>query len=109
MAPPAGRPTKKSGRFTKRTRNSNGRDRKAEHAAKKAKVAVRADDDKVTNSISNDDKVTTSAQHMQVLDLLQDTIVTEDTMYKDYEDNHFLTAKVKEEIGNFFDRKDKAK
>jgi hypothetical protein len=73
-------------------------------------VLVPVDEDKVTNSISDDDKVTTTAQHVQVPDLvLQDTIVAEDTTYKDYEDNHFLTAKVKEELGDFFDRKDESK
>jgi hypothetical protein len=38
MAPTAGQPTKKSGWFTKRTQNGNGRDRKAERAAKRAKT-----------------------------------------------------------------------
>jgi hypothetical protein len=118
MAPPpaAGRPAKKSGRFTKRTRNGNGRDRKAERAAKRAKtmvVPVPVDADAVTNSISEDDEATTTAQHVQVLDLdllqQQDIIVAEDTTYEDYEDNHFLTAEVKEELGNFFDRKEEAK
>jgi hypothetical protein len=67
------------------------------------------DEDEVTNLISDDDKVTTTAQHVQVLDLdLQDIIVAEDTTYEDYEDNHFLTAEVKEELSNFFDRKDEA-
>jgi hypothetical protein len=65
----------------------------------------------VTNLISDECEVTTTAQHVQVLDLdlLQDIIVAEDTRYEDYEDNHFLTAKVKEELGNFFDWKDEAK
>jgi hypothetical protein len=42
-------------------------------------------------------------------ELLQDTVECLDTAYEDYEDNHFLSAKVKEELGGFLDWKDEAK
>jgi hypothetical protein len=109
MAPSAGRPNKKLGRFVKKKTSGNGRDRKAGRAAKKAKVLTEDEHD-----VRDDDDVTaTTAQHVQEeleqAELRQDTITCEDTTFEDYEDNHFLTAEVKEELGDFFDRKDEAK
>jgi hypothetical protein len=81
----------------------------AEHAAKKAKVTdLRPDDE---HDVRDDEVTATTAQHVQVEveDKRQDTITCEDMTFKDYKDNHFLTAKVKEELGNFFDRKEEAK
>jgi hypothetical protein len=81
----------------------------AEHAAKKAKVTdLRPDDE---HDVRDDEVTAPTAQHVQVEveEERQDTITCKDTTFEDYEDNHFLTAKVKEELGNFFDRKDEAK
>jgi hypothetical protein len=110
MAPSAGRPKKKLGKFAKKKTSSNGRDCKAERAAKKAKVTdLRPDDEQ--HDVRDDEVPATTAQHVQVEadDERQDTITCEDTTFEDYKDNHFLMAKVKEELGNFFDRKEEAK
>jgi hypothetical protein len=72
-----------------------------------AKTATNDDE----HDAGDDEVTTTAAQHLQVesAELLQDIINHEDTTYKEYEGNHFLTAKVKEELGDFFDRKDEVK
>jgi hypothetical protein len=64
------------------------------------------DDDK--HDVRDDEVMTTTAQHMQV-GLHQDTIECEDTIDKDDEDDHFITVKVKKELGHFFDRKNEAR
>lgn len=65
MAPPAGRPNKSFGRFRKKTRNSYGRDRKAERAVKKARLT--ADEDEATNLIGEDDDEVTTTIEIRII------------------------------------------
>jgi hypothetical protein len=65
-----------------------------------AKMATNVDE----HHVGSDEVATTAAQHLQVKlkELLQNTIEYKDSTYEDNDDNHFLTAKVKEELGDFF-------
>jgi hypothetical protein len=126
MAPPVpaskgGRPrkqlSKKAGGFgVKKAKSNHGRSRKQVRALEaKAKTATNDDDEHDEHDVSRDDEATrtpTAPLHLQVLqweEPLQDTIECEDTTYQDYEDNHFLTSKVKEELDVFFDRKEEVR
>jgi hypothetical protein len=106
---------KGQGCFGRKKININGRSRKklrgdvrAESETKEMAKTAKHDDE---HDVGDDEATATAAQHLQVEseELLQDIINYEDTTYEEYEDNHFLTAKVKEELGDFFDRKDEVK
>jgi hypothetical protein len=66
-------------------------------------------DDDENNVRDNQVKSTCILHVHEVVEVRQDTMECEDPTYQDYEDNHFLKAKVKEEFGNFFVCKDEAK
>jgi hypothetical protein len=115
-----GRPSqqKGQGRFGRKVKSTNGLSRKKPQADVVAELETKEMAKTATNDDEHgvrDNEVTTTiigAQQLQVRseELLQDPIKFKDTrIYEDYEDNHFPTAKVKEELGNFFYRKDEVK
>jgi hypothetical protein len=111
----------------KKAKGKNGRPRKKEPAARNAEVAADSETKEIMaktrplwpqpkidvdkQDVRAEDEGTTSvAQTLQVeIEALQDVVECEDTTYEEYEDHHFLTVEVKEELDEFFDRKEEVK
>jgi 2-hydroxychromene-2-carboxylate isomerase len=109
----SGRPSKKNGRFTKRVKGASGQSRKKARGAKNAEATATKEMAKMATephqtidvdeqNVREEEVTTAVAQHLQVeREALQDVIECKDT-----KENYFLTAEVKQELGDFFARKE---
>jgi hypothetical protein len=117
----SGRPSNKNGRFTKRAKGASGRSRKKERGAKNAEAAATKEMAKMATEphqtidvdmqdVREEEVTSAVAQHLQAeREAKQDVIECEDTACEECEENYFLTAEVKQELGDFFARKEEVK